>query len=150
VNVWVYQRNEQTILVDSSSSGTELITKLDELNLNPTHLLTTHHHPDHVGGHDELLRKYPQLSQNLPQGCEEISTPGHISKHSSFYFPDEQICFCGDALFAGSMGRPNVSYEQSLASLYKLLSLPKETVLCPGHGPATTVDQEHEFNCFYI
>jgi hypothetical protein len=47
------------------------------------------------------------------------------------------------------MGGANVSYEQSLVGLKKILSLPDDTVIASGHGPLTTVGQEKEMNCFY-
>jgi len=123
----------------------DIIAILKDLSLTPTHLLVTHTDPDHTGGYDALMEAFPHLT---PIACEKIETGGHRTEHWSYYFPDDGICFCGDALYAGSMARPNVSLEKSLKSLHKLLDLPPETILCPGHGPPTTVMREREFNCF--
>jgi glyoxylase-like metal-dependent hydrolase (beta-lactamase superfamily II) len=56
----------------------------------------------------------------------------------------------GDSLFAGSMGGGAVSYEDALKNnLEKILTLPDNTVICPGHGPMTTVGEEKEHNAFF-
>ena len=56
----------------------------------------------------------------------------------------------GDALFAGSMGGGMVSYADALrTNREKIMSLPDETVLCPGHGPMTTVGEEKKHNPFF-
>jgi glyoxylase-like metal-dependent hydrolase (beta-lactamase superfamily II) len=56
----------------------------------------------------------------------------------------------GDALFAASMGRGNISYAEALANNRReIFSLPDETVIAPGHGPATTVGLEKRNNPFY-
>ena len=60
------------------------------------------------------------------------------------------IAVVGDAIFAGSMGGGMVSYTEALQNnREKILTLPDNTVLCPGHGPLTTVGQEKEHNPFY-
>ena len=60
------------------------------------------------------------------------------------------IAIVGDSLFAGSMGGGNVSYDEALKNnLEKILTLPDETIICPGHGPMTTVGQEKEHNPFF-
>jgi len=56
----------------------------------------------------------------------------------------------GDSLFAGSMGGGNVSYQDALRNnLEKILTLPDSTIICPGHGPMTTVAQEKQHNPFF-
>ena len=60
------------------------------------------------------------------------------------------VAFTGDALFAGSMGGGVVSYEDALRTgREKILSLPDETVICPGHGPMSTVAGEKRHNPFF-
>ena len=60
------------------------------------------------------------------------------------------VAIVGDSIFAGSMGGGNVSYEDAVQNnLQKILTLPNETVLCPGHGPMTTVREEKEHNAFF-
>src|SRR5437867_1453712 len=60
------------------------------------------------------------------------------------------IAIVGDSLFAGSMGGGNVSYQDALRNnLEKILTLPDETIICPGHGPMTTVGEEKQHNPFF-
>lgn len=79
-----------------------------------------------------------------------LYTPGHAPGHLSFYLPAQGVVFAGDTLFAGSIGRtdlPGGDLAVLLASIRdKLLNLPGDTVVCPGHGPATTIDRERRSN----
>jgi glyoxylase-like metal-dependent hydrolase (beta-lactamase superfamily II) len=79
-----------------------------------------------------------------------VHTPGHTPGHCVLVF-DEHV-FCGDLIFAGSIGRtdlPGGDYPTIVASLEKaILTLPEATILYPGHGPATTVAIEKQFNPF--
>jgi glyoxylase-like metal-dependent hydrolase (beta-lactamase superfamily II) len=60
------------------------------------------------------------------------------------------IAIVGDSLFAGSMGGGNVSYHDALKNnLEKILTLSDATIICPGHGPMTTVGEEKEHNPFF-
>ena len=60
------------------------------------------------------------------------------------------IAIVGDSLFAGSMGGGNVSYQDALRNnLEKILTLSDETIICPGHGPMTTVGEEKQRNPFF-
>lgn len=76
--------------------------------------------------------------------------PGHAHGHIVLHEPTEKVCFCGDVIFAGSVGRtdfPGCSWETLAASIRDhILSLPDETKLLPGHGPATTVGREKRMN----
>ena len=63
---------------------------------------------------------------------------------------DSLIAVVGDAMFAGSMGGGKVSYEDALrTNREEILSLPDDTILCPGHGPLTTVGEEKAHNPFF-
>jgi glyoxylase-like metal-dependent hydrolase (beta-lactamase superfamily II) len=60
------------------------------------------------------------------------------------------IAIVGDSLFAASMGGGAVSYEDAVRNnVEKILSLPGETIVCPGHGPLTTVGREKQGNPFF-
>ncbi len=60
------------------------------------------------------------------------------------------IAVVGDSIFAGSMGGGNVSYQDAVQNnLEKILTLPEETIICPGHGPMTTVGEEKKHNPFF-
>jgi len=79
-----------------------------------------------------------------------LDTPGHTVGSVSLY--GHGVVFTGDALFLGSVGRtdfPGSSHEQLMESIRKkLLTLPDETIVFPGHGPDTSVGQERDFNPF--
>jgi glyoxylase-like metal-dependent hydrolase (beta-lactamase superfamily II) len=81
-----------------------------------------------------------------------MHTPGHTEGSICLYFPAEKKLIAGDTLFAGSIGRtdlPGGSFEKIIRSLNnKLLSLPDETAVVPGHGPLTTIGAERETNPF--
>ena len=81
-----------------------------------------------------------------------LHTPGHTQGGVSLYSKDEQIIFVGDTLFADSIGRadfPGGNMEQLITSIKeKLLGLPEETAIYPGHGPTTTIRQEKAYNPF--
>jgi hydroxyacylglutathione hydrolase len=84
--------------------------------------------------------------------AEVLHTPGHSEGSICLYFPVENKLIAGDTLFAGSIGRtdlPGGSYEKILHSLHdRVLALPDETVVVPGHGPLTTIGEERESNPF--
>ena len=90
--------------------------------------------------------KIGEISSNV------IHTPGHTEGSICLYFPLEKELIAGDTLFAGSIGRtdlPGGSFEKIIQSLHtKLLALPDETVVVPGHGPVTTIGEERESNPF--
>ena len=84
--------------------------------------------------------------------ADVIHTPGHTEGSVCLYFPAEKKLIAGDTLFAGSIGRtdlPGGSFEKIIDSLHeKLLALPDDTVVIPGHGPLTTIGEERENNPF--
>jgi hydroxyacylglutathione hydrolase len=81
-----------------------------------------------------------------------IHTPGHTEGSICLYFPAEKKLIAGDTLFAGSIGRtdlPGGSFDKIMRSLHdKVLALPDETAVVPGHGPLTTIGAEREGNPF--
>lgn len=83
---------------------------------------------------------------------EVLFTPGHSAGGLCFYAAREQALFCGDTLFAGSIGRtdlPGGDYATLIGSIRdKLLCLPDETVVYPGHGPVSSIGEEKQMNPF--
>lgn len=79
-----------------------------------------------------------------------LHTPGHTRGHLCFYFPSENTLFTGDLLFASGIGRtdlPGGDTETLFKSLEeKILTLPEETRVYPGHGPGTTIKREKTGN----
>ena len=81
-----------------------------------------------------------------------LYTPGHAPGHLAFYIENEELLLSGDALFAGSVGRTDLfggDMEVLLRSINeRLLTLPDETRVYPGHGPKTTIGTERAHNPF--
>ena len=103
-----------------------------------------------------------EIDQNVGQAdtvkagsvvADVIHTPGHTEGSVCLYFPVENKLIAGDTLFAGSIGRtdlPGGSMQKILRSLHdKVLALPDETIVVPGHGPLTTIGEERENNPFF-
>lgn len=104
-----------------------------------------------------------QIDQSLAHGdkvsagslsAEVLHTPGHTEGSICLYFAPEKKLIAGDTLFAGSIGRtdlPGGSYKKIIDSLHeRVLALPDETVVVPGHGQLTTVGQERYSNPFLV
>ena len=86
--------------------------------------------------------------------AQVLHTPGHTEGSICLYFPAESKLIAGDTLFAGSIGRtdlPGGSWEKIIRSLHeRVLALPDETIVVPGHGPLTTIGDERERNPFLV
>ena len=100
---------------------------------------------------DDPLRDGDKLRVGAKE-ASVIHTPGHTQGSVCLYFPAEQTLIAGDTLFAGSIGRtdlPGGDYKQIITSLHdRVLALPDETVVVPGHGPTTTIGEERQSNPF--
>ena len=84
--------------------------------------------------------------------AEVLFTPGHAPGHVCFHLPAHDVLFDGDVLFQGSIGRtdlPGGDFDLLMKSIEEqLMTLPDETVVLSGHGPATTIGQERHTNPF--
>jgi hydroxyacylglutathione hydrolase len=127
-------------------------------NLIADHLFLTHQHFDHVEDADIITaKKYSYADYDpdlvLDQRAREWGLAINVPPFSmAFHFPSEGALFGGDALFAGGVGRtdlPHGEHDTLMASIVeKLYTLPKDTRVFPGHGPATTIGQEKRSNPF--
>lgn len=166
------QKMGTTAIVDTGGNPEAVIKKARELGVTPTKILLTHTHSDHVGGVQKLDKTFncPIWSDKvepLPDGCRKIntvqdgdvielgklqiqclSTPGHTPGGISYYVG--KAVLSGDVIFAGSMGRANSSFPKLFQAVsQKILTLPDDTAIYPGHGPATTVGEEKRHNPFF-
>jgi hydroxyacylglutathione hydrolase len=84
--------------------------------------------------------------------AQVIHTPGHTQGSVCLHFAPLKLLVAGDTLFAGSIGRtdlPGGNFDQIIESIRsRVLALPDETEVLPGHGPATTIGEERKFNPF--
>jgi hydroxyacylglutathione hydrolase len=105
--------------------------------------------------------KIPTVDRHIGEGetleigdlrLRPLYTPGHAPGHLAFYIEDEGLVLSGDALFAGSVGRvdlPGGSMEVLMRSIEeRLMTLPDETRVYPGHGPQTEIGSERATNPF--
>jgi glyoxylase-like metal-dependent hydrolase (beta-lactamase superfamily II) len=136
--------------------------------LNPLPLVALHPN-DHVlwraGGGGALfgfdIDPGPEPTIDFTQGqilrlgsveFEVRFTPGHTIGHCILYVPASHVCFCGDLIFAGSVGRTDLpggdwnQLEESIRA--QVFTMPDETRLLSGHGPSTTVGEEKRNNPF--
>ena len=121
-------------------------------------LLITHAHPDHVCGVEYMQQTYnlkaiiqPSEGQlDIPYfNIEVIATPGHKEDCVCYYLREENILFTGDTLFQESIGRtdlPGGDMGTLIRSLNKLVVLPEDTQVYPGHGYPTTIVHEKMYN----
>lgn len=135
-------------------------------------LFLTHTHADHVAHFDSLARAaaraycppgepyHDALSAREgdrfhlgPWQLTAIETPGHSPAALSYLLQGAAapVIFVGDALFCYSIGKVAAAhYADALNCIrHKILSLPPETIICPGHGPITSVAYEREHNPFF-
>ncbi|MGM0375802.1 MAG: MBL fold metallo-hydrolase [Bacteroidota bacterium] len=171
----------------------KLVSRLQELGLEPEMLLQTHLHLDHVFGTSFVAGKWGlkpvahkgdhfliehtkdmasefgvQLPENPPEPekwledgdqvnlgedvLKVIHVPGHSPGGIVFYHEVQKILLSGDVLFKGSIGRSDLpgGDQQALIEgiLQKLLVLPDDVQVYPGHGPATTIGEEKQTNPF--
>ncbi len=86
--------------------------------------------------------------------ADVLHTPGHTEGSICLYFSANKKLIAGDTLFAGSIGRtdlPGGSFDKIINSLHeKVLTLPDDTIVVPGHGPLTTIGEERENNPFLV
>ncbi len=168
----------EAALIDTAYDPTLALDAITRYGLTLSKVLLTHCHYDHAGGletlrqstgakvvlHSKELPLFQQHSRTAPDQFIEDgeivsfghmsfiahSTPGHTPGGMSYQVGS--TVFVGDTLFAGSTGRSMSpeGYRMLLTSLReKILSLPAETRLFPGHGPATTVGEEQSHNPFF-
>ncbi|NMA02421.1 MAG: MBL fold metallo-hydrolase [Clostridia bacterium] len=119
---------------------------------NPTKNLSTFMGRDSKQPKADKLLKDGDSIQIGELNFQVIHTPGHTLGGISLYNKEKKACFTGDTLFLGSIGRtdlPGGSYPTIIKSIKeKLLTLPDDVVVYPGHGPATTIAQEKRINPF--
>ncbi|MDZ4287709.1 MAG: MBL fold metallo-hydrolase [Prosthecobacter sp.] len=154
---------------DTGTDAQPMVDKIREMNLKLRYLFLTHTHPDHVADIDTLSAPEILVSEREPHEdaqtfspgvawelgslkIESRSTWGHSKGGTTYVIHGlaRPLAVVGDALFASSMGGGAVSYIDALTTNRKeIFSLPDDTIICPGHGPLTTVGEEKAHNPFY-
>ncbi len=146
---------DKNALVVDPGDGKKVLALVEELGLNLTNILITHHHEDHTGGNELLVKKteccvigpeddrVPCLEQSVDDGeellfgpftIEVIATPGHTKPHVVYFFRDLNLLFGGDLLFGAGCGKLMEGTAQEMwASLQTIMKLPDETDIFFGH-----------------
>jgi hydroxyacylglutathione hydrolase len=164
------------VLIDGNDELAPLLEGAERDEIEITHVLVTHPHGDHVAGlakARERLGEPPlvahpdaaaeldeEVAETIEDGgklttggleIEAIYTPGHASGHLAFLVNGSDL-FTGDVLFKGTVGgtmAPGASgFADLRASVMRLMELPPETRVHPGHREPTTIGEEWEGNPF--
>ncbi|MAH08108.1 MAG: MBL fold metallo-hydrolase [Euryarchaeota archaeon] len=160
-------------LFDTGPMAEPILDFLNQESLTVDSIFLTHTHRDHIACLDELIKGTNNPSVYVHEleafdGCESITegfsyscgtlslnalhTHGHALGGMTYAIDglERPIAIVGDAIFAGSMGGGMISYEDALrTNRGKIMTLPDDTILCPGHGPLTTVGEEKKNNPFF-
>jgi hydroxyacylglutathione hydrolase len=164
------------VIVDAGGPVAPLLEYINRGQFDLTHVLLTHHHHDHIADVEAVLRAHPgtpvliqererqfveQATGTMAEGqtihsgaltIEPMHTPGHTSGMLSLLVDGTDV-FTGDTLFKGSVGGvrapDSTSYADLRASIMdRLLALPAQTRIHPGHTDPTTVADELDNNRF--
>jgi glyoxylase-like metal-dependent hydrolase (beta-lactamase superfamily II) len=138
------------VFVDSGAPLEPLLAAVERERLTPTHVLRTHGHADHVAHEDELTSRFgiPVVTGALETGSlrvEAIPTPGHSDDGVAFVV--DGVCFSGDTLFRDAVGGGPADVVRD-SVMERLMTLPPETRVLPGHTVETTIGREWERNPF--
>ena len=181
VQGYIVHDEGEALLVDTAYNAEAMLDRLRRLGVRLVGICLTHGHADHADGIQQILghREVPVYlgpedrdllswrprtdvlvapvdGLSISVGRRTVyclTTPGHTPGGICYRLDDAQlpVCFVGDTLFAGSIGRSNPKelYSAHIDSVRnRLLTLSPDYRLLPGHGPATTVEEELDHNPF--
>ena len=163
-------------LFDTGWDAQPAIALVEENQLQLRHIFLTHTHEDHIAGLAKLREKFPKAhvhtnSKSAPPqqrnrandfihlGSLRITnrdTPGHAEDGVTYIigtWPEDapHVAVVGDAIFAGSIGNGFQSWDLAKEKIREqIFTLPPDTLICPGHGPFTTVGEEKAHNPFFV
>ena len=150
------EKNQIACVIDPSEAQ-PIINFVEEKKIQLKYILNTHHHYDHIGGNEELKKKYNSKivgfkeDRNRIPGINEFvennqiwkadnfeakifHVPGHTSGHIAYHFYKEKKIFTGDTLFSLGCGRIfEGTYEEMFNSLNKIKNLSDDTEIYCGH-----------------
>ena len=165
-------KTREAVAFDTGASCQPMLDFAKRNNLSIKLVLLTHTHPDHIADLAKITTEtrakafVGELEPNpgaapFPEGhqfkvgnlkIDTRLTTGHCVGGITFVVTGlaRPVAIVGDAIFAGSMGGGGISYSDALTNnRKKIFTLPDDTLLCPGHGPLTTVGEEKRHNPFY-
>ena len=165
----------EAALFDTGWDATEALGLIQENELALKHVFLTHSHEDHIAALGQIREAFPKLHlhtnskasppqhRNRANDCLHLGSlritnrevPGHAEDGVIYLvgnWPEDapHVAIIGDTIFAGSLATGFISTEMLKKNVQeKIFSLPAETLLCPGHGPLTTVAEEKAQNPFF-
>jgi glyoxylase-like metal-dependent hydrolase (beta-lactamase superfamily II) len=166
---------KEAAIFDTGWNADGILKLNEDEKLNPTHLFITHSHHDHNAGMQALRDKFPRIRlhtdakstpvqhHNRRNDCVHVGslrvtnrvTSGHAEDGVTYVvgnWPEDApfVAIVGDAIFAGSMGKGKISADDAKRWVREsIFTLPASTLICPGHGPFTTVAEEKANNPFF-
>ncbi|RME73351.1 MAG: MBL fold metallo-hydrolase [Verrucomicrobia bacterium] len=171
------KESRKAVVFDTGADARPILKAAEELGVSIELILITHAHEDHVADLKRLLAKTgakayvnvrEQAEEDFPKGVETFSagqsfvlgrlriesvlTSGHSPGQTTYIVKglERLVAVVGDSLFAGSIGGGLVSFaDQYRNDRERILTLPDDTVIAPGHGPLTTVGEEKAHNPFF-
>jgi hydroxyacylglutathione hydrolase len=167
--------SREAALFDTGWEAQPILDLVADNQLQLRHIFLTHGHEDHVAALGAIRERLPKARLHssakggpvdqrnrandfIHLGSLRIThrdTPGHAEDGTTYIigtWPEDapHVAIVGDAIFAGSIGRGNQSWDLARQKVREqILSLPHETLICPGHGPLTTVAEEKAHNPFF-
>jgi hydroxyacylglutathione hydrolase len=167
--------SREAALFDTGWDAAPILELVQNEALQLKHIFITHTHEDHIAAMGAVREKFPTIkihtnSQTAPpqhrnraNDCIHLGslritnreTPGHAEDGVTYIignFSEDvpHVAVVGDAIFAGSIGRGNQSWDLARQKVREqILTLPEDTLLCPGHGPFSTVKEEKVNNPFF-
>ena len=165
-------KTKQGVCFDTGADAAGMLKAARENGLRIQLILLTHTHPDHIADLARLKKETGAAAfvcrlealdgadsfdagKKFTVGPLQIDTrqtSGHSRGGITYVLSGlgRRMAVAGDAMFAGSMGGGIVSYQDALHNnREQILTLPDDTILCPGHGPLTTVGEEKANNPFF-
>jgi glyoxylase-like metal-dependent hydrolase (beta-lactamase superfamily II) len=162
-------------LFDTGLDAASLLDCLKENQLTLRHIFITHSHWDHIETLPKIREAWPKAKVHTSSKKAPVDqhnkqneivhlgglrvthreTPGHAADGVTYLVGNWQedaphVAIVGDTIFSGSMGRGNPDFNLARQKVREqILTLPPATLLCPGHGPLTTVAEEREHNPFF-
>ena len=165
----------EAVLFDTGWDAKPILKTIEENKLQLRHLFITHSHHDHVAALEEIRKAFPKVKlhssskhapvdqRNKPNEITHLGglrvtyrdTPGHAEDGVTYIVGNWQddaphVAMVGDAIFAGSMGGAPMHGPLAKQKIREqILTLPPDALICPGHGPLTTVAEEKANNPFF-
>lgn len=160
-NCYLLEYDNNCLIIDPGAEYPKIKELIKDKNI--AGILLTHHHFDHIGCVNNLIKDYniPVYDNNsLTEGINHISTftfeviktYGHTMDSITFYFKDEKTMFTGDFLFYDTIGRcdfPESNINEMQKSIQKIKKYPDDITIYPGHGKESNLGREKRYNLYF-